>query len=420
MMGSATRYALRSLARNGRRTLLSVLGLAFGAGIGLVALSWIGGLERASIDAVVRGGVGHLRVAPAEWQVRRDEGLRLTSDDALLAAITDVDGVALAVPRARIGGLLGLGTRSAHVHLTGVDPGLEPQATRYVAEVSEGRYLSPDDEGAVVLGGAIVDRLDARLGDELVVSVVGPTGEVQSALLTIVGVVRTGSRAIDLTIAHVPLADIEAVSGRPGLSEIAIVLDDASRIDAVQARLRGVVAAHTGAGASDAVLSWLDISDGMRMKMESSEAFMNLAVGMVLLVVLLGVASAQLTAVLERRKEFAMLAALGMPGISLVRIVVTEGVVLGLIGGAIAIAWTTPILHHWSTAGIDLFAMLPQTDDALAFSGLLLDRFYYPSFGAWVIPTALGMSLIATVLASLYPAWFASRTDPAAALRVDR
>jgi ABC-type lipoprotein release transport system permease subunit len=420
MMGSGTRYALRSLARNGRRTLLSVLGLAFGAGIGLIALSWIGGLERMSIDAVVRGGVGHLRVAPAEWRVRRDEGLRLSSDEDLLAAVTSVEGVALAAPRARIGGLLGLGTRSAHVHLTGVDPAIEPRATRYVAEIAEGRYLTPEDEGAVVLGGAVVDRLDARLGDELVVSVVDPTGEVQSALLTIVGIVRTGSRAIDMTVAHVPLRDVEAVSGRPGLSEISIVLHDASELDAVAARIETAVAAHAGTGVADDVLSWLDISDGMRMKIESSQAFMNLAVGMVLLVVLLGVASAQLTAVLERRKEFAMLAALGMRGSSLVRIVVTEGVLLGLMGGLLAMAWTTPILHRWSTAGIDLLAMMPASEDGLAFSGVLIDRFYYPSFGAWVMPAALGMSLIATVLASLYPAWFASRTDPAAALRVDR
>jgi ABC-type lipoprotein release transport system permease subunit len=418
MMGSSTRYALRSLQRNGRRTLLSVLGLAFGVGVGLMALSWIGGLERMSLDAVARGGVGHLRVSPAGYLERRDEAMRLASDDALVAEIAASPGVAVAAPHARVGGLLGLGNRSAHVHLTGVDPEVEPRATRYVSEVAEGRYLAPGDEGAIVLGGAVVDRLDARLGDELVVSVVDPAGEVQSAILTIVGIVRTGSRTIDLTIAHTTLAEVQALSGRPGLSEIVILLDDPTTLPEARAAIAALMPPE--GDATDEVLSWLDVSDGLRMKMESGKAFMNLAVGLVLLVVLLGVASAQLTAVLERRKEFAVLAALGMRSLSLVRVVVTEGVLLGALGGALAMAWTAPILYRWATAGIDMLAFVRSSDDGLAFSGVLIDRFYYPSFGAWVIPAALGLALVATILASLYPALFAARTDPATALRVDR
>ena len=61
-----------------------------------------------------------------------------------------------------------------------------------------------------------------------------------------------------------------------------------------------------------------------------------------------------------------------------------------------------------------------RSADGLAFSGVLIEPIYYPTFGPWVISTALFLALVATVLASLYPAWFASRTDPAAALRMDR
>lgn len=416
MMGTSTRYALRSLFRNGRRTLLSVVGLAFGVGIGLIALSFTGGMERMSLDGVATAGVGHLRIAPAGWVDRRDEAMRITSDDAVLARVRALDGVSLAAPRAHVGGLLGLGTRSAHVHLTGVDPDVEPRATRYVSELSEGRYLEPGARGEVVLGGATVDRLRARLGDDLLVSVVDAEGEMQSAMLRIVGIVRTGSRAMDLSIAHVTLPEVEALSGRPGLSEISILLDDTDALPAVQDQLRGLVAGD------DDVLSWMDIADGLRMKIEAGGAMTRLAVGLILLVVLLGVASAQLTAVLERRKEFAMLAALGMAGRSLVRVVLTEGVVLGLVGGALAMLWTAPILHSWATDGIDLFALMgnSRSEDAIAFSGVLVPQFYYPSNGLWVLPTALGLALVATILASLYPALFAARSDPASALRVDR
>lgn len=316
-----------------------------------------------------------------------------------------------------MGGLLGLGNRSAHVTLTGVDPAIEPSMCRYVSEIEEGRYLTPEDRGAVVLGGAIIDRLDARLGDELVVSVVDGEGEMRSALLTVVGIVRTGSRAIDLSVAQVTLSDVEEVSGRAGLSEISILLDDPSRLEVARAAIDAEIPSSEE---RDEVLSWLDISDGLRMKIESGASFTRVAIFIILLVVLLGVASAQLTAVLERRKEFAVLSAIGMPSWALVRVVLTEGFILGALGGLLAIVWTTPILYRWSTAGIDIGAMIPRNEEGIAFSGVLIDPFYYPTFGLWVLPTALSLSVVATLLASLYPAWFASRTDPAAALRVDR
>jgi len=314
--------------------------------------------------------------------------MRISSDLGVLERVRAMDGVSLAAPRAHVGGLLGLGTRSAHVHLTGVDAEVEPRATRYVSELSEGRYLDPGERGEVVLGGAIVDRLRARLGDDLLVSVVDAEGEMQSAMLRIVGIVRTGSRAMDLSIAHVTLADLETLSGRPGLSEISVMLEDPDDLPAVRAAIGAVVSAD------DDVLSWMDIADGLRMKIEAGGAATRMAVGLILLAVLLGVASAQLTAVLERRKEFAMLAALGMQGRSLVRVVLAEGVVLGLIGGLLAMAWTAPILHSWATNGIDLFALMAnRSEDAVAFSGVLVPQLYYPSNGLWVTQGAAAHAL---------------------------
>ena len=62
----------------------------------------------------------------------------------------------------------------------------------------------------------------------------------------------------------------------------------------------------------------------------------------------------------------------------------------------------------------------PYGNERIAFGGVLLPMVVYPAFGPSVFVAGLGLSLIATVVASFYPAWFASKTDPAAALRVDR
>ncbi len=410
----STRYALRSLRRNLRRSLLSVVGVAIGVGIGLIAIAWIRGEETMTINAAAGGGIGHLRIAPVGWAERREDALRLTDWEPLLARVRALDGVAVATPRARVGGLLGLGTRSTHVSLTGVDASTEQAALRYVREVSEGRYLEPGERGAIVLGRTHVRRLAAELDDELVVTTVDADGEMQSQLLVVVGIVTTGSREVDATIAHVALADAELLSGRPGAAEITILAEDVYDRDALQARIAPWVRPP------NELLTWLEVSPELAMGLESDGAFLDMAVAIVLLVVLLGVASAQLTGVLQRRKEFAVLAAVGMRSVSLVRVVLTEGVTLGVVSALAALAWTAPIVWRMDDAGVDLGSLMASDDEGWALGGVLFDPIFHPDFGPWMLPMALLLAMIATVTASIYPAWFASRTDPANALRVDR
>ena len=69
--------------------------------------------------------------------------------------------------------------------------------------------------------------------------------------------------------------------------------------------------------------------------------------------------------------------------------------------------------------GIDVTGAI-ETDEKISLGGVLFEMVLYPGFGLWVLPAAFGLSIVATVVASLYPAWFVTRTDPANALRVDR
>ncbi|MFK7988185.1 MAG: ABC transporter permease [Sandaracinaceae bacterium] len=413
LLSVSSRYALRSLRRNARRTALSVFGVAFGVGIGLFALAFVRGEETLSLDSAAGGGIGHLRFTPEGWNESRDADLRLPDWESLLQRVRAADGVEVATPRASVGGLLGLGTRSSHVMLTGVEPESEFRALRYLRGIEEGRYLEAGEEGAIVVGRAIADRLGAELDDELVVTSVDDEGEMQSRLLVVVGIVSTGSRPIDQTIAHVVLSEVEVLSGRAGAAEITLLGDDPNGIEALQEALSPL----TPEGAE--LLSWLDVSPELRNNLEGDDAFMDMAIFIILLVVLMGVASAQLTGVLERRKEFAVLAAVGMRGLSLVRVVLVEGIALGVGSAALALLWISPLLYKASTDGIDLGAAYDM-EGGWALGGILMEPIIHPEFGLWVVPTALFLSLTATVVASLYPAWFAARTNPASALRVDR
>lgn len=409
MPSVSARYAARSIRRNVRRTALAVVGISVGCLLAVFMESMNRGRDELFARAGAYSGAGHVRIVPTGWSERRDVKLRLADPNADLAAADALPETLAAAPRARADALLAMGTRVVPVPLIGVDPIREPRVDRFVRTLRAGRYLLPGDAGAIVVGQAIADRLAAGVDDDVLGTLVGANGDIESAMYRIVGVVATGSEDLDLTIAHVPLGDLAQLSGRRGAAEVSIILKDWQRTDTVRASLRDRLAGR------DDVLTWGELNPEFQGHMKQDQASSRVISAIVLFIVLLGVASAQLAAVLERRREFAVLAALGMPTWTMVRLVLEEAALLGVAGGAVSLAVAVPLVKHFATAGLDLTRYL---GGSWSFSGFFIEPIIYFDFGTWMVPYIFGVALSSTLLASLYPARFAARTDPAVALRV--
>ena len=405
-MSLVGKYTMRSLARSRRRTLLSVLGVGLGCAIAVFSTAFMRGGREMRIRAISESGYGHVRIAPEGWaQSRRDE-LRLQDGPAALAAARGLAGVKVVAGHARAQGLLAFGTRVAGVQILGVDPAVEPQLNRLVRAVDEGRYLQADDMGSVVVGRTLLERLDVELEDDLLLTLSRADGELEYAMLRIVGVVTTGSREIDAAICHVTLAELEQLTGLPGVAEVSVVFVDAHQVDALAAVLAGQMS-------EDEVLTWREVLPAMGGDAAGDKAFSNLFIGIVIAVVILGVTSAQLTAMLERRREFAVLIALGMKGSKLLRLVLLEAVVMGVLGALFGLVLASPLVWHAATAGVDFSEAM---GDDLAITGVFFDPVIYADMGLWMLPYAFFVGLSSTLFAALYPAWSALRQDPAAVL----
>lgn len=408
-VGVSTRYAFRSVTRNARRTLLSILGIGVGCALALVMESLNRGRDELFARMGAYSGAGHLRVVPAGWRVRRDPRLRLANPDAAEAAARALPGLRAVTTRARSQVLLAMGTRVVPVEMVGVDPQGEPQTYKFVRDMAQGRYLNAGEAGTVVVGKAVAERLLAELDDEILATAVGASGEIESAMFRIVGIAATGSEEIDASICQVGLPDLARLTGIPGAGEVTVIVEDWQRTD----ELRGALAARLPAG--DEVLTWGEINPEFKGHLEQDQATSRVVSAIILLIVFLGVASAQLAAVLERRREFAVLSAVGMSGFRMVRLVLSEALGVGLGGGALGLALGLPIALRLARSGLDFRAIMGSS---YSFQNVVIEPVIYGSFGLWILAYVAAVALGATVLASLYPAWFASKTDPAVALRV--
>ena len=408
-MGTAWTYALRSLRRNARRTALSIVGIGIGCALALFMESLNRGRDELFARMGAYGGAGHVRIVPEGWRERRDPRLRLANLPADVDAVRQLGGVAAVTVRARAQALVAMGTHVVPVELVGVDPDTEPSTNRFARSVSQGRYLHSSERNAVVVGQAIADRLVAGLDDDVLVTAVGRNGDIESLLLRIVGIVRTGSDEIDATICQVALPDVERLTGLSGAGEVTLILEDWERADAAKAALAQAI------GDADEVLTWGEISPEFKGHLEQDNAVSRLVSGIILLIVALGVASAQLAAVLERRREFAVLSALGMRSRMIIAVLLQEALVIGIASAALALLLGLPFVWTLATRGIDLSQYMGAS---YSFQGVLIEPVIYGNFGGWTAWYVLIVAIVVTVIASLYPAWFASRTNPADALRV--
>jgi ABC-type lipoprotein release transport system permease subunit len=408
-MGTAWTYARRSLWRNTRRTALSILGIGIGCALALVMESLNRGRDELFARMGAYGGAGHVRVVPAGWRERRDPRLRLADPQGDLDAARRLPGLAAVTLRARAQALLAMGTHVVPVEITGVDPATEPAINRFARGVRHGRYLRPSETGAVVVGQAIADRLVAGLDDEILATAVGKGGDIESTLLRIVGIVPTGSDEIDATICHVGLADVERLTGLAGAGEVTLVLRDWEHADAARAALSEAV------GGGDQVMTWSEITPEFKGHLDQDKAVSRLVSGIILLIVALGVASAQLAAVLERRREFAVLSALGMRSRTITAVLLQEAVAIGIASAALGLLLGLPFVWLLASRGLDLTAYM---GGSYSFQGVLIDPVIHGDVGLWTCWYVLAVAIVVTVIASLYPAWFAARTNPADALRV--
>ena len=257
------------------------------------------------------------------------------------------------------------------------------------------------------MGRTITDRLEVELDDDLFMTVVGNDGEMEYAMLRVVGIVETGSRDMDASICHMTLKDVERLTGREGAGEISVTLDDPFQMDAVVSRLRTVVSPEND------VLTWMVVVPAQGGDYQSDKGFMNILAGTVIVVIILGIAAAQLTAILERRREFAVLIALGMKASQVVRLILLEAVVMAAMGAAVGLLLAWWPLHQTATKGFDFSTMMGGD---MSMSGVLFDPIIYSVPGMWVFPYALTIALVSTLIAAVYPAVYALRIDPTSAL----
>lgn len=130
-----------------------------------------------------------------------------------------------------------------------------------------------------------------------------------------------------------------------------------------------------------------------------------------------GIANTMMMSTFERTREFGTLLAVGCRPTRMVRMVLLESVVLGLVGVAIGSVLGAAIVLITSQTGIDYSALGGIRAEEVAFKGLNISYVIYPKFEFRHVLYGVIAVTLTSVLASLWPAAFAARLQPVEAMR---
>jgi putative ABC transport system permease protein len=410
-MGNLFKIAVRNLLRYKRRTLLTASLITIGVVFVLVFTAVTGSFKAMMIGQITDSMLGHVQVHRKGYVASIDNlPLNLNIKPKAYQKITDILGAAPEIeafsPRLKFGGMFSNFTETTNIRLNGVYPDREFKTVPLLtSRISEGKKTL--NRGEIMIPALLARGLKVKVGDPVVVVATNVDGSVNGKQFVVSGILEsaTGPGGRDGYLHIEDAAEVLRITELE-VSEVAIRLKDFSRLSTAVRHLEGQLSGEVNKEGRSIfeVHSWEQLSPffNIARMIDVMTFFIKI---MLIAIVLISIMNVMIMAVYERIREIGTIAAIGtLPG-KILSMFVIEGFCLGVLGAFIGNLIGVAVVLMVNLIGIRF--------DFAQQKGLLLSASIHPA-DLLVISVIV---IVVAVLASLQPAFKASRMEPIAALR---
>jgi lipoprotein-releasing system permease protein len=308
------------------------------------------------------------------------------------------------------------GRRSGGAVIRGVLPDYEPKVSDLDKKMVEGKLGDLTDRSwKIVLGRELALTLGANVGDKVTVVVPDfsptPMGSVpKMRSFTVSGIFELGAQEYDANLALVSMADAERLNGMPGPTGIRLRLDDINLAFPVARDLVNQL------GQAYRVETWMDSHSNFFSAIEMEKKVMFIILSLIILVAVINLISMLMMLVTDKQADIAILRTLGATPRSIMGMFMVQGVLVGVVGIAFGVGFGALLSYN-------LPAMVKWVEHVTGKNFMPADVYYINELPSKLDWNDVGWVMLVTflfaLLATLYPAWRASRTQPAQALRYE-
>lgn len=425
------KLAARNLLRNRRRTVITLAAMIIGVGVMVVLRGFINGQQEVMTRNIIDGRLGAVQVHKAGYVknvLTSPLSLDMADTPELRAKLAAIEGVTGVAPRIEFGAMISTPDKApppddgsplpedqqgktSFLIALGIDPEAEAKVTSHrSALITRGRMFPTSDSEELVLNAEFAVGLETRLHDparplpplEQRIALLAPDRD--SALNgenVVLGGTFPSFAPGDKRVGLVPLGLAQRLLRMEGrVTEYALAVKPIERADQV----RDQVQAALGPGYE--VHTWAQLFPFIKTLTGTQDFIFSIISGVFLTVVLLGIVNAMLMSVLERTREIGTMLAVGMRRRQIVSLFLAEGLVIGMIGGLLGLG-----------AGLLTVTWLHHTGIPLPAPGATVPSIIRPFVSHQFLFSALVGTPLGAALATLWPAWRASRLRPVEALQ---
>ncbi len=415
-----TRLAWRNIWRNSRRTTITLVAMVLSVGFMIWMITFMDGFHLYFIQAQLDFGPAALQVHAEGYQDDKKVEDVILDPAPIVDALRELPGVEGVGTRLNTFGLASHGNASQTVMLVGTDPSAEPDLSFYPEKIKEGEWLpdtyDPEGRLPIVIGQAMAEKLEVELGDRVFLMVQGLTGDVAYAVYFVHGIFRTGINELDKNMAWVPIdslrsvlaADVERFSN--AAHEVTVQIEPNYNLDLFTAN---AVAAVGERSQPLEVLNWQQMQPGIMQAIEMDDYFIYIMMIIIFAVVAVGIMNTLLMAVFERIREFGIMMSLGSKPAMIFKLVTLESLLLGLIGAIGGLLFGLLLFYINMKIPWD-FSNYKEMGDLVAFD--YTEKIYPTLVWSNILKAVIGIYIF-TILASIWPAYWAKNLKPVDALR---
>ena len=402
------KLAWRNIWRNKRRSLLTLAAIVF-ASLAAIAMR---GIQLGTFSLNIKNAVelfsGYIQIQDKGYLENPTLNASFKVNDKMVSALKSTPGVLSYSPRIYADGLICFKNNSSGVSIMGIQPGLEKNVTTFQQNIDRGKFFESDSTNEIVLGSKLMDNLNAKIGDEVILLSQGYDGTLGNQKFKITGTVKIGARELESAVTFMGLKTSQSLLGMgPRISVIAIKAEDIEQLKGIKDSLiRNVNNPDLS------VLLWNEVSPEMQQQINLSNIRGILFNGILIVIVAFGILNTVLMSVTERFKEFGVVLSIGMPQLKLTYIIYIEtffitiiGLLLGnIIGFAVNYYFVIhPIVFGGELKKLyEMYHYLPLAQSSVQFSIFL--------------NVSLSIIII-SLLACVYPAYKVYKLEPLKGIR---